>query len=439
MDTSVKQTRPHDGTAVSPFASTQRIRVILKRAITAIEEGNYHDAIHELNQAYPLARTQDHNEYGHFITAYLGISYLAIGEHAIALELLDATNIKPSTKGNKTFTKRVSNLIEIINLQVEIEDLDNKMASLRSKLQADIQTLQAEQEHATEMIIVDLINPFFSNADPDGVKTRENFEITSRGPQNISARLLGNFEAYLSDGTRIKNCPHKKSQELFKLLLADQSIRHHKEKLLTMLWGDEDVNKARCKLHTAVSRLRRHLQQIGLGDDILLFENETYFINDRVPIQTDLVKFEALIRAGQHLEAVGEIELAIKEYEKALMLYRDDFLAELVDADWLFSKRIYIEQVLLETLTRLAECHYDCGRYSEATIYCRRILKHDNLREDIYRWLMCSLNQQGLRCQALKAYQQLRQVLNQELGVEPMQKTTELADCIREERSVHTN
>ena len=62
------------------------------------------------------------------------------------------------------------------------------------------------------------------------------------------------------------------------------------------------------------------------------------------------------------------------------------------------------------------------------------LLRLDNLREDWYRALMRAYARQGKREAALAQFVQCRQVLQAELGVEPITETVALAEAIRQGR-----
>ncbi|HSD84274.1 MAG TPA: bacterial transcriptional activator domain-containing protein [Anaerolineae bacterium] len=252
----------------------------------------------------------------------------------------------------------------------------------------------------------------------------------------IFVRLLGRCEAQRADGKSFNLCSNRKGQALFRILVSQPKAHYHKEKLMALFWPDDQLAVAAGKLHVAASRLRRALFGAGLGNDALLYEDDCYFLNSRLQIQSDVVLFEEHFRLAQRFEGQHELDRATAEYEAALALYRGPYLAEVIDEDWLLANRAQLEEQFLIVLARLAERYFTQSRYGDCTECCRQALSCDSLREDIYRQLMRCLAQSGQRNQALRVYQTCVRVLQEELGIQPMHETTELAERIRQGQTV---
>jgi DNA-binding SARP family transcriptional activator len=252
----------------------------------------------------------------------------------------------------------------------------------------------------------------------------------------LFVHLLGHCEAQLADGKSLNLCSNRKGQALFRILASQPDARYHKEKLMELFWPNDQLVVAAGKLHVAASRLRRALFAAGLGNDALLYEDDCYFLNGRLQIQSDVALFAEHFRRAQRFEAQHEIDQATTEYEAALALYRGPYLAEVIDEDWLLANRTKLEEQFLIVLARLADRYFGLGRYGDSADCCRRALGCDSLREDIYRQLMRCLVQSGQRNQALRVYQTCAQVLQEELGIQPMPETAELAERIRQGQAV---
>ncbi len=120
--------------------------------------------------------------------------------------------------------------------------------------------------------------------------------------------------------------------------------------------------------------------------------------------------------------------------------YQGDFLEGLHirDAyrfeDWAFFERERLRGCYQEALAQqLGECE-ERGDDPGAVDIAHQPLRLDNLREDWYRALMRAYARLGKREAALAQYQQCREVLQAELGVEPVAETTALASAIEEGR-----
>jgi DNA-binding SARP family transcriptional activator len=82
-------------------------------------------------------------------------------------------------------------------------------------------------------------------------------------------------------------------------------------------------------------------------------------------------------------------------------------------------------------LVNLAEAYGKNGRFQQAIIHCRELLTLDNVNETAYRLLMRCLATLGQRAAALKVFDEAVQALRDEIGVDPLPETVELARQIK--------
>jgi DNA-binding SARP family transcriptional activator len=119
-------------------------------------------------------------------------------------------------------------------------------------------------------------------------------------------------------------------------------------------------------------------------------------------------------------------------------LYRNDFLDGFYD-DWIINERYRLETLFSEALARLMVGQEAKGEHEAALSTALRLLDHDPLREDAHRLAMRAYCRLGQRNVALEQYRRCREVLQEELEVEPMVETTELYQAILEGRLVRNS
>ncbi len=118
-------------------------------------------------------------------------------------------------------------------------------------------------------------------------------------------------------------------------------------------------------------------------------------------------------------------------------MYRGEFLQgfSLKDSpefeQWLLAKREYYKRQVLQILHGLAEACQQSGEYEQALAYARRQLELDPWLEEAHRQVMRLLAASGQRSAALVPYETCRRVLQNELGVEPVEETFQLYEQIR--------
>ncbi|MFC4454245.1 ATP-binding protein [Deinococcus sonorensis] len=101
-------------------------------------------------------------------------------------------------------------------------------------------------------------------------------------------------------------------------------------------------------------------------------------------------------------------------------------------AEWVLAWRERVDQARAERLSGNATRAEAEGDLAAALQFTRRLLDLDLLSEDTHRRLMRLLYLSGDRPAALKAYQRCREMLERELGAEPLPETRDLARLIEQ-------
>jgi len=257
----------------------------------------------------------------------------------------------------------------------------------------------------------------------------------------LSVNLLGPFEATLNDD-QLLHFPTTKTQALLAYLLVEEARRpgasHQRGNLMMLLWPDLLPESAQANLRQTLYRLRQTLPEAeiapGHPEPLLLSDRQSVQVNPVVNYQLDVAEFErALQRAGQEGQEEKMVTLA-----ESTALYRGDFLADVyvpdseAFEDWAGQVRADLRRQALDALHEMSKQALALGDYRLAQDAARRQIAIDDLHEVAYRQLMLAMAAAGERNKALTEFNQLRQLLADELGVEPTADTTMLADAIRQ-------
>ncbi|HEU5099130.1 MAG TPA: AAA family ATPase, partial [Roseiflexaceae bacterium] len=181
---------------------------------------------------------------------------------------------------------------------------------------------------------------------------------------------------------------------------------------------DHDRPAAQQILRTSLHGLRKALGPALLaGDDSLALAPD---------VDVDVRRFEAGVTPSADLQTLTE----------ALALYRDDFLADfsVPDAEafeaWADAERERYRQLATRGLATLAQ-RYEARRdYPAAREALARALAFNPLQEDLQRAALRLDYLSGDRAGAIRRYESLRHMLDDEFGVPPMDETRALYDAI---------
>src|SRR5690606_2927592 len=122
---------------------------------------------------------------------------------------------------------------------------------------------------------------------------------------------------------------------------------------------------------------------------------------------------------------------------RAIALYRGDLLAgfSLRDSiefeEWVTPRAEDLRREYVAALEQCVVASCEAGRYDDAKQFAGKWLAADPLNESAFRWLMRVAAWGGDRSGALIHYRECVRVLEAELGVPPLEETTELYLAIR--------
>jgi DNA-binding SARP family transcriptional activator len=245
---------------------------------------------------------------------------------------------------------------------------------------------------------------------------------------------LGPFRIY-SDDTPIADSAWKtqKHKTLLKILLTQRGHVLTKDQLIEWLWPDLDLAAAGRNLRVAISHVRHALEpdlaQRSHSRYVLHTEGG-YRWNTQTEYWLDAQEFES--RYGQFETGEQNLQRRIEQAERARALYQGDYLEGDRYADWAATERERLRELYFSLLTQLAELYALQGRYRRAVALCREVLAADRCRESIWCQLMLYHYHAGDPSLALRAYDECRQTLAEELSVEPLAETVALAQQIRQ-------
>jgi predicted ATPase/DNA-binding SARP family transcriptional activator len=193
--------------------------------------------------------------------------------------------------------------------------------------------------------------------------------------------------------------------------------------------------------------LRRTLSTLrkAVGESCLETEHE------RVVLQPDCVWVDVLVfrRALAQIRAHGHTPsqvcpACLPLLEQAAVLFRDGFMAgfSLRDSpsfdDWQFFQAETLRQELGGVLEKLSFGLASQQDFKAAASHARRWLALDTLCEQAHRQLMLIFAWDGQRNAALRQYRESVRILEQELGVPPLDETTKLYQAVLENRTPPT-
>ncbi|MGZ4618986.1 MAG: AfsR/SARP family transcriptional regulator [Frankiaceae bacterium] len=244
----------------------------------------------------------------------------------------------------------------------------------------------------------------------------------------MEVRVLGPVE--LTMAGRPRQLGGTKQRAVLAMLALHVNKLVSVDHLVDGLWGQAPPESAVNAVQVYISRLRKALR--GEQPDSRaapLRRRSPGYLLELEAEQVDLYRFERL--AGEGARAVGtDPERAAGSLRAALGLWRGPPLAEFGDEPFAPPEASRLEEKRLAALEARIEADLAVGRHAELVGELRGLVLQHPLRERLHQQLLLSLYRSGRQGEALAAFRQTRQILAEELGVDPCRALQELEAAI---------
>jgi DNA-binding SARP family transcriptional activator len=216
-----------------------------------------------------------------------------------------------------------------------------------------------------------------------------------------------------------------KPRAVLALLLLDAGRVVPAEYLAEALWRGAPPPGAAKTLRSYVSRLRSLLDP----EAALVPQGGGYAIRVQ-PDQVDAARFERLVTAGRGALGRGEAAAAAGRFGEALALWRGRALADVAEVEPLALEAARLEELRLVAMEGRAEADIERGLAAEVTGELERLVAEYPVRERLWRLLVLALYRAERQADALAAYRRARQLLAEELGIEPGEELRQLEEAV---------
>ncbi|WP_368039378.1 BTAD domain-containing putative transcriptional regulator [Streptomyces sp. 8P21H-1] len=223
--------------------------------------------------------------------------------------------------------------------------------------------------------------------------------------------ILGPVRAWRRDEEIDLGSPQQRG--LLALLLLHEGRPVETGAILEALWGEHGPRGARGTVRTYVYRLRPIL-----GDSAVIESTSTGY---RLTVRDgtlDLRRFRELTAQAHRARRAGAAASAADLLRQALGMWQGPALSG-ARGPFFELERDRLEELRLAALEEVFDLELEVGGQSDLTSEIQAAVMEHPLRERLHEQLMLSLFRAGRRAEALAAFQRTRQLLREELGVDP--------------------
>lgn len=246
--------------------------------------------------------------------------------------------------------------------------------------------------------------------------------------------LLGSFHI-TSDDKPLTDFESDKARALLAYLAVEADRPHRREALAGLLWPDTPERTARTNLRSALANVRRVISDHEAEPPFLLTTRQTIRFNRASDAWVDVSAFAEVVNKYTGRQSMQEqadsstLSTCIPELRTAVEQYQNQFLtgfyirnAPLFE-EWALITRQDLQRRAIHAMHRLTEYYQGTGNYEQALLLAQRQIELEPYQEAAHQQVMWALVLNGQRNEALVHYDQFKELLETELGVEPLEQT----------------
>ena len=196
------------------------------------------------------------------------------------------------------------------------------------------------------------------------------------------------------------------------------------DSLIAALWGESPPAAARKTLQTYIWNLRQ-----ALGTDVIGTEPPGYTL--RIAREdVDIGRFRALVRSGEAAMGAGDPVRASALLGEATALWRGEPFGSVAAHTGLGGEAVRLKEEYLSAIETRVTMDLAAGRHADLIGDLEALVYEHPFRERLWGYLMVALYRCSRQAEALATYQRARQILVEELGLEPGGELRRLEEAI---------
>ncbi len=239
--------------------------------------------------------------------------------------------------------------------------------------------------------------------------------------ESLDIRLLGPVEVRL--GAEIVELGGAKPRAILAMLALEAGRVVSVDQLVEAGWGSDAPLRAVNSVPVYISQLRK-----ALGASRIETRAPGYALTLEAA-ELDLSRFEGHVQAAAIARGRGDHAAAASLLREALALWRGPALGDLI-AEPFLAEAARLEETRLAVTEDRVEAELALGSHNHLVGELEALVAAHPLRERLRAQLMLALYRSDRQAEALRAYQDLRRVLGEELGIEPSRELASLEEAM---------
>jgi DNA-binding SARP family transcriptional activator len=231
----------------------------------------------------------------------------------------------------------------------------------------------------------------------------------------VRFEVLGPVRGFAGDAELRLGSPQQRG--VLAMLLLARGRQVSLDGLIDGLWGTDVPRAGVGTVRTYISRLRRHFDTAAGRGDLIESIGDGYMV-PRNAVVLDLDQFEEGLGKARTAGQCRETARAVTVLGNALGLWRGVALAG-VPGPFAEARRVRLAELHMVAAEEKLTLEITLGQHGVAIAELRELLAEHPFREGLSELLMLALYRAGRQAEALAIFNDVRQLLGAELGIDP--------------------
>ena len=240
----------------------------------------------------------------------------------------------------------------------------------------------------------------------------------------MELRILGSVDLLDANGTERPLAPQARTLLASLLVRANRSVAA--DSLIEALWADDAPATATKIVQQRISEIRR-----AMGDESTMLETRPggyCLLVDSHDL--DAARFENLVGEARRAAADGRSDEAVVRFDEALECWGGTPFDGVATTDEMTAEAARLEELRLVATEEQIECRLADGHHREVVPRLKNLIDSHPLRERFTAQLMLALYRSGRQTAALRAFEDLRKALAENVGIDPAPAVRDLEAAI---------
>jgi len=253
----------------------------------------------------------------------------------------------------------------------------------------------------------------------------------------LKIKTFDRFEISIEDNILDISTHASQLISLFKYLLINENKFKSVDSVLEDLYRDREYENPKNAVQNMIYRLKKYLKENEFFDEnniIFKYSNESYkmSLND---VYVDFRDFEDKIEKANQEK---NLESKIACYEKAVEIYKGEFLPELLYEDWIIPTRSYLSRTYVDSVNNLLKYYMKENLLEKGIFLAEKAIKIEPFEEEIHiNYIDLLISKDKIR-EAKKHYEYITKLLYNQFGIRPNEDMQKIYNKIKGKTNIKT-